>query len=1004
MLDAVYLLCIAPLEFFMRLVFDTSMEWFHSPGVALVFMSLVVNTVILPIYNKAEGWQEEERALKRRFAGKEAAIRAVFRGQERFAMLATLYRQHGYSRCMALRSSIGFLLQIPFFFAAYHLLSGMEILRGQAFGPLADLGAPDGLLVIGGLHINVLPLIMTVVNLLSAFVYTHQLSRRDKIQLYALSGLFLIALYHSPAALTLYWTLNNVYSLGKNIVEKNLLPTWRMKGETSETSGLGIRIVRSVLMAAEKLCPANRLAWCLLAASVASFGILYKTSIVGEPARTVALLCLEMFSLGPVAGLALRMGKLRERYPQAAFLALTATLCFVAALGIRIGLYYSGVANVDLVNHTVTLKIARCWGVLVLFWMLLVLSRRLERRLGADDAREYSSLALSAWNMLCLLCFAAVPVAFYASDPESMGSSLHVMLPELAAYGLATALAGTFIIRLLPAGVGAVTAFLASGAALASFFYAFVFTGDYGVLNDFHLAHPQSLKASGNVWRDAAILLATCGTVAAALLFRKTAWLRHVFVVLCLALVVGAGWQIASVADVEREKLAVREAEKERERLLLTTPPADLLPAYTVPLLEFSSTEKNLLIIVLDMFTGDHFSYLLEEYPELKPAFAGFVWYPDTLSVGGHTTLGLPAIHGGEPYTMWSINGRRDGSIYSQYAKSYTLLPGLLVPLGFECSLGGVQLTTAEAVRKKLPEGVDACIVGEDFLRDYALYWRAAHHFPLPETNAARFLLAVSQFKCSPYSQRGRIYENGKWHIGRQALNTAVTVHSFGALDSLAVTASVRAKKSTYKYLYFSSTHAGTIFSPETGFPILSGEPPRGDFNWRKKYSAIDYLHFISEWTSLRSLARFFAWMKENGVWDNTRIIIAADHGWRDSQALYDCLGLVPQSGVLYPAKEKPGLSQPLLLSKDFHARGDLRISREYMSNADVPEMLVEGIATLDPALQSGYALRARPDRKRFYFSSNQSLPECRPGYTFQVTGSMFDKKHWQLIGEEHCR
>lgn len=28
-------------------------------------MSLVVNTVILPIYNKAEGWQEEERAVKR---------------------------------------------------------------------------------------------------------------------------------------------------------------------------------------------------------------------------------------------------------------------------------------------------------------------------------------------------------------------------------------------------------------------------------------------------------------------------------------------------------------------------------------------------------------------------------------------------------------------------------------------------------------------------------------------------------------------------------------------------------------------------------------------------------------------------------------------------------------------------------------------------------------------------------------------------------------------------
>lgn len=1010
MLEAVYLLCIAPLEFLMRLAFDMGMEWFHSPGLAIVFMSLAVNTVILPIYNKAESWQEEERALKRRFADKEAAIRAVFRGQERFAMLMALYRQYGYSRRMALRSSIGFLLQVPFFFAAYHLLSGMEDLRGQAFGPLADLGAPDGLLMFCGWRINVLPLIMTAVNLLSAFIYTHHLSRRDKVQLYALSGVFLVALYHSPAALTLYWTLNNAYSLGKNIVEKNLLPAWRagrMEDGLPDASGADARGVRRALAVVEKICPAARPAWLLLAASVAIFGVLYKTHVCVEPARTIALLALEIVSLWPVVGIALRMGKLRERCPWPALLALAATLCFAGAVGLKIGLYCCfGMGGGDLVNHAVTLRILRSWIALVLFWALLALSRRLERRLGADEARELSSLALSAWIVLCLLLFVAVPVVLYVSDPASMGTPLHVMLPELAAYGLAAALAGTLVIRLLPAGGGAVVAFLASCAVVGCFVYAFVCTGDYGVLNDFHLERPQSLKDSANVWRDAAILLATCGTVAAALLCRKAAWLRRACVVLCLALAVGAGWQIASVTDAEREKLAMHQCEKERERLLLATPPADVLPAYTIPLLEFSSTEKNLLIIVLDMFTGDHFSYLLEAFPDLKTAFAGFVWYPDTLTTGSGTVWGLPAIHGGERYAMWSINGRRESPISSQYAKSYALLPRLLAPLGFECSLGGVQLTTGEAVEKELPAGVDACIVGEDFLRDYALYWRALHHFPLPETNNARFLLMASLFKCSPYSQRLQIYQNGKWHMGRLSLNTAETIHSFAALDSLASVASARAKPSTYKYLYFSSTHWGKNFSPDTGFPMRSGKRPQGDFNWNKKYPVVDYAHFIAEWTSLRSLARFFTWMKESGVWDNTRILIAADHGAWDSQALYDCLGLVPARGTLFPAKSIPGLSHPLLLSKDFDARGELKVSGEYMSIADVPEMLVEGMLTLDPVLQSGYALRARPDRKRFYFSSNRmnTQSSCVPGHVFQVTGSMFNRENWRMVREEICR
>ncbi|MDR0718068.1 MAG: sulfatase-like hydrolase/transferase, partial [Treponema sp.] len=48
-------------------------------------------------------------------------------------------------------------------------------------------------------------------------VYTSDLSSRDKIQVYGLAFLFLLVLYNSPAALVLYWTVNNILSLVKNI-------------------------------------------------------------------------------------------------------------------------------------------------------------------------------------------------------------------------------------------------------------------------------------------------------------------------------------------------------------------------------------------------------------------------------------------------------------------------------------------------------------------------------------------------------------------------------------------------------------------------------------------------------------------------------------------------------------------------------------------------------------------------------------------------------------------
>ena len=118
MIDFIYTVFIAPLEYWMRVV----LVWGHGVcdgnwGWAIVLMSLVVNTVILPIYMKAESWQEQEQKLRLGFEAKEAMIKRAFHGQERFAMISTMRRQAGYTAFLSMRSSVGFFLQIPFFFA-----------------------------------------------------------------------------------------------------------------------------------------------------------------------------------------------------------------------------------------------------------------------------------------------------------------------------------------------------------------------------------------------------------------------------------------------------------------------------------------------------------------------------------------------------------------------------------------------------------------------------------------------------------------------------------------------------------------------------------------------------------------------------------------------------------------------------------------------------------------------------------------------------------------------
>ena len=71
---------------------------------------------------------------------------------------------------------------------------------------------------LGAFSVNVLPILMTVINLASALVYTHNMTRRDKMQLYGMAAVFLVLLYDAASGLVLYWTCNNIFSLGKNIV------------------------------------------------------------------------------------------------------------------------------------------------------------------------------------------------------------------------------------------------------------------------------------------------------------------------------------------------------------------------------------------------------------------------------------------------------------------------------------------------------------------------------------------------------------------------------------------------------------------------------------------------------------------------------------------------------------------------------------------------------------------------------------------------------------------
>ena len=217
-LTALYTLIIYPIELLFEIVFSVIFRSSGNAVISILILSLVFNLVVLPLYRRADSIQEEAREKEIKLAPVIKHIKDSFKGDERFMILQTYYRQNDYSPMNVLKSSVSLLLQVPFFIAAYRMLSGCSILSGAAAGPIKDLSAPDGLLVIGGLAINILPILMTVINIISGLIYGKGLPLRSKIQMYLIAAVFLLFLYNSPSGLVFYWTLNNVFSLGKNIV------------------------------------------------------------------------------------------------------------------------------------------------------------------------------------------------------------------------------------------------------------------------------------------------------------------------------------------------------------------------------------------------------------------------------------------------------------------------------------------------------------------------------------------------------------------------------------------------------------------------------------------------------------------------------------------------------------------------------------------------------------------------------------------------------------------
>lgn len=843
-----YTVLIAPLETAFEMIYMAAMKLVHHPGLSIIFLSMVMNILLLPLYRRTDAIQEEAIATEKKLKPFVSHIKKTFKGDERFMMLQTCYRQNHYKPTDAIKGVSPLLLEIPFFMAAYNFLSHLELLHNCALGPIHNLGAPDGLLVIGGVAINLLPILMTLINVLSSAIYTKGAPAKTKLQLYGMAALFLVLLYDSPAGLVFYWTLNNLFSLVKNALMKMKKP---------------------------------------------------------------------MLVLGCVA-----------------------TPASIA------GLIYAGVSDprMSTAKWAVVLLIALCMNVpLAMYLYKKNHVQKAPRQVVITSKNKLTFFGCAA--VLTLLIGVTIPAALVNTSPEEfihMDSAFtpntYVLNTALMAAGFFLVWMGVFYVLATPQCKRVMEYVMAAVAAVAVVDYM-VFGKHYGNLSD-QLVFDEAIR---NTIGSILINLVAIAAVAAVVYFiwkKKPDIIRLVSIAAVIAMIATSTMNIVQSQKVITEKM---------EQLAPAASPEN---ENTAPVFKLSKTGKNVVVIMMDRAISSYLPYIFHEKPELKKQFAGFTYYPNTLSYGGFTNFGLPSVFGGYEYTPLEMNKRDQESLEKKHNESLKVMPVLFQNNGFQVTVN------------------DPTYAGYDWIPDLSIFdeypdmqvqitMGRYNKVVIDPANVLkqRFFL-YSLFKTAPTFINRQLYDKGNYLTagkeeemqGQVCKNKLIATGRSGPFDKSysvlkklpELTQIVDDPQNTYHSMCNDTTHSPAIlqmpnYVPQnhvdnTRFdkatPVRTND--KGETIVMKKTFQLQHYH--CNVASYLQLGNWLDYLRKNDVYDNTRIIIVSDHG----------RGLGQIEKLKMPTGDI-ALYNPLLMVKDFNSHA-FKTDDTFMTNADVPMLATAGL------------------------------------------------------------
>ncbi len=888
-LEILYFLTIRPLEILFETIFFISYRFIGKPFATIIALSIFVNILVLPLYKRADKLQAEQREREKAMEGMLSHIKKTFKGDERVMMTQAYYRICEYKPVYALRGASSLLLQIPFFISAYRFLSGLELIKGMpsillnlpgAAGPaylIKDLGAPDAMFSVHGIAINVLPILMTLINIVSGTIYSKGHLKKEKVQLYVTALVFLVLLYNSPAGLVMYWTFNNIFSLLKNAVQKMFESRKNAKEEEVLKKNDASKVYNCLFLA------------CALLMALMT-GLFIPSNVLSASAT--------------------------EFVNTVNFFNPSVYLVYSTALGIGFFVIWVGI--------------------------------------------------------------------YYLFSPENVRKIFSCVMSVICACSVVNYM-------MSGSGLGKISANL-----------------KYDTDPVFEIK-----KKIINV-----LLILCCVIVLGIILKIKTEFVNILAMAGCAALICISVVNIAGIRS-QYDDYAKKYASSD---------------AYSkMPEIKLSKTGKNVILILLDRAMGPEVLYMLNERPDLMDTYDGFTFYHDTVSFSDDTLHGAPPVFGGYEYTPEAMNARDNELLSDKHNEALKVLPVAFLNEGygvtvFDPPYAGYEIEPDLSIYDDYPD-INAYISNKKLMNlsdDFS---------DSSEKRRKRNFYYFGVMKSMPLFVQGLLYDDGDYnfendwvnftkkdalqipgiaeeedHVSNENTKTTQTYSPdfygwYSVLDNLEeITEIDENEKGEFLMFYNAETHDSNLlqlpdytyseYVDNTAYDLdefytINGVTMHMDTRYRVGYYSVNM-------AGLLRIGEWLEYLKKEGVYDNTRIIITSDHGG----------GVGWFYGFTFDGILTDWFA-PMLLVKDFDEHG-FKVSSDFMTNADACVFAAGGDALENPVNPfTGNRLdgHEKEEGDLKVMIANGWDPREHKGTKYNtadwyaITGTPYDANNWKYIG-----